>query len=404
MALATQCPNCQSRFRVQSEHLKTGGGLVRCGLCRHVFNALDHLAHFAVGEPQSAAVPTSNDVSTSTSSPVITPPAPTSTTPAAPASASLSNEQAAILALLDEAEPALPVAPAVAPTVTPLPARNAVLQPISQPTTPTTAPTTAPATVQTSASAVASAPPKWEEDPVTLMPQEAEPVREPRLRMPVQEPSFEPADQVMAHAVVEDEALSENTTQELADFIPAQPEFIQTLERQEKRRRVFNWLASIGALFALMGLMLQVLVVWRADIVAHAPGLKPLVSKLCEVAHCQIGLPQHIEQLRITGSELQPDTRNRDLYTLVLMLENQSQITQAWPHIEVTLTDVQNKAVARRVFSPQEYVLPVAGGGVIPQAELIEQGLLPHRELAPKVFFDAGKVKAAGYLVYIFYP
>jgi predicted Zn finger-like uncharacterized protein len=397
MALATQCPNCQSRFRVQSEHLKTGGGLVRCGLCRHVFNALDHLAHFAVGEPQAAVAPpvTSNDVSVSAPSPAIIPPAP----PSAPASPSLSNEQAAILALLDEAEPAPLVAPVIARPVTP-PARNAVLQPISQPTTPTTAPTT----VQTSAPAVASASQQWEEDPVTLMPQESGPVREPRSRMSVQEPSFERADQVMAQAVVEDDAPSENTTQELADFIPAQPEFIQTLERQEKRRRVFNWLASIGALLALTGLLFQVLVVWRADIVAHAPGLKPLVSKLCQVAHCQIGLPQHIEQLRITGSELQPDTRNRDLYTLALTLENQSQITQAWPHIEVTLTDVQNKAVARRVFSPQEYVLPVAGGGAIPQAELIEQGLLPHRELAPKVFFDAGKVKAAGYLVYIFYP
>lgn len=380
MALATQCPNCQSRFRVQSEHLKTGGGLVRCGLCRHVFNALDHLAHFAGGEPQTAVVsPAQNKVAAVPVPPIAT------------TSPTLSNDQSAILALLDEAESRPPVAP-TSPTT---PVRNAILQPVQE--------ETSNKGVATPAISLTSPPVKWEEDPVTLMPQEPEPVREPRSRLVVEEPRVTNPNQAMRQAVVE-EALSDDTTQELVDFLPEQPEFIQTLERQEKRRRVFTWLASLGALIALTGLILQVLYVWRADIVARASSVKPLVSKLCQVADCQIGLPQHIELLRITGSELQPDANNHDIYNLSLTIENQASIAQAWPFIELTLTDVQNKAVARRVFSPQEYVLPVAGSGGIPQTELIEQGLLPHRELAPKVFFDAGKVKAAGYLVYIFYP
>ena len=45
MALATRCPNCQSMFRVVSDQLKLRGGLVRCGSCRHVFDAISSLSY-----------------------------------------------------------------------------------------------------------------------------------------------------------------------------------------------------------------------------------------------------------------------------------------------------------------------------------------------------------------------
>src|SRR5258706_3184597 len=45
MALATRCPNCQVLFRVVADQLKLRGGLVRCGSCRHVFDAIGSLAY-----------------------------------------------------------------------------------------------------------------------------------------------------------------------------------------------------------------------------------------------------------------------------------------------------------------------------------------------------------------------
>jgi predicted Zn finger-like uncharacterized protein len=38
MALATQCPHCNTTFRVASDQLKLRGGIVRCGACHEVFD------------------------------------------------------------------------------------------------------------------------------------------------------------------------------------------------------------------------------------------------------------------------------------------------------------------------------------------------------------------------------
>ena len=41
-SLQTQCPKCDTRFRVTDELLGVAGGKVRCGTCMNVFNALEH--------------------------------------------------------------------------------------------------------------------------------------------------------------------------------------------------------------------------------------------------------------------------------------------------------------------------------------------------------------------------
>jgi predicted Zn finger-like uncharacterized protein len=45
MALATRCPNCHALFRVVADQLKLRGGLVRCGACQHVFDAVGTLSY-----------------------------------------------------------------------------------------------------------------------------------------------------------------------------------------------------------------------------------------------------------------------------------------------------------------------------------------------------------------------
>lgn len=42
--LTTQCPSCQTSFRVTSEQLEQRHGMVRCGQCRHLFNGAEHLS------------------------------------------------------------------------------------------------------------------------------------------------------------------------------------------------------------------------------------------------------------------------------------------------------------------------------------------------------------------------
>lgn len=49
----TQCPHCETRFRVLPEHLEVAGGQVRCGRCRTVFNARERLEQ----EPAASTPP-----------------------------------------------------------------------------------------------------------------------------------------------------------------------------------------------------------------------------------------------------------------------------------------------------------------------------------------------------------
>lgn len=49
--LQTECPHCQTRFRVTGEQLKIAKGRVRCGSCLKIFNALEN----RIEEPKSVA-------------------------------------------------------------------------------------------------------------------------------------------------------------------------------------------------------------------------------------------------------------------------------------------------------------------------------------------------------------
>ena len=55
----TQCPECETTFKLGAEDLRLANGKVRCGDCNHVFNALEFLAEEVeeelVGEGAEAA-------------------------------------------------------------------------------------------------------------------------------------------------------------------------------------------------------------------------------------------------------------------------------------------------------------------------------------------------------------
>lgn len=43
ISAVTQCPHCNAKFRVRPEQVKLHAGLVRCGACRGIFDAVEHL-------------------------------------------------------------------------------------------------------------------------------------------------------------------------------------------------------------------------------------------------------------------------------------------------------------------------------------------------------------------------
>ena len=43
MSQTTRCPHCGTTFRVVPDQLRIGAGWVRCGRCKEVFDATEHL-------------------------------------------------------------------------------------------------------------------------------------------------------------------------------------------------------------------------------------------------------------------------------------------------------------------------------------------------------------------------
>ena len=60
-SFVTQCPHCQTRFRVNHAQLSVARGVVRCGSCLQVFNAarqlLEQRAQAPAPEPEQQAAP-----------------------------------------------------------------------------------------------------------------------------------------------------------------------------------------------------------------------------------------------------------------------------------------------------------------------------------------------------------
>ena len=61
MALATTCPQCKTSFKVVPDQLKLRRGLVRCGVCQHVFSGVDYLRYVEDAiRPPAGAEPAAN--------------------------------------------------------------------------------------------------------------------------------------------------------------------------------------------------------------------------------------------------------------------------------------------------------------------------------------------------------
>src|SRR5262245_157561 len=66
--MLTQCPNCQTTFRVTTEILRVADGQVRCGRCQTQFDALERL----INENEAAPAPASPEPRSMRSPPAAT--------------------------------------------------------------------------------------------------------------------------------------------------------------------------------------------------------------------------------------------------------------------------------------------------------------------------------------------
>jgi predicted Zn finger-like uncharacterized protein len=172
-----------------------------------------------------------------------------------------------------------------------------------------------------------------------------------------------------------------------------EPEFVKRSRKQEQSGRTRRLLMVGGAVLLALLLAAQLVTGFRNVLAARYPGARPVLNAGCAVLRCRIGLPTQIENLAIETGEL--STLGVDTYSLNTLLRNQGSLVQAWPSIQLELTDANDKPLLRRVFGPAEY---------LPQGVSSAAGFGARSEQPVRLNFALTGLKPSSYHMIVFYP
>jgi predicted Zn finger-like uncharacterized protein len=156
-----------------------------------------------------------------------------------------------------------------------------------------------------------------------------------------------------------------------------------------------RWPWALGSFAALLALGVQAALAFRVEIAVIWPQARPALAAACEVAGCELGLPAKVGLVGIESSDLYPDATQKGRLVLVANLKNRAPFAQAYPHLELTLTDTTDKAIVRKVLAPGDY---------LPRTAAAAAGMAPNADVSVNLSLDAGGLPASGYRLYIFYP
>lgn len=153
-----------------------------------------------------------------------------------------------------------------------------------------------------------------------------------------------------------------------------------------------NWPWALGTALLGAALLVQLGFAYRTELAKNRPAWRPALEAACEWLGCTVDLPRDAERVSIEASDLNPESDKKHLQ-LAATLKNRADYPQSYPHLELTLTDVRNQPLVRRVFAPGDYLAknapPIFG---------------PEAEVTVKLMLEIDEVNASGYRVYLFYP
>ncbi|UXY16772.1 DUF3426 domain-containing protein [Chitiniphilus purpureus] len=339
MSQITRCPNCRTAFKVSETQLAAHGGKVRCGKCSFVFNALACLETPSEADP---APPLASEAP---------PPAATAmdTQPTAQAAAAPGDKtEPSVADMVQAARKARLAARAVA-------AQNAA-----------------------EAAGEAAEPPKQPQP--TPAPQSTP---QPRLQP-------DPRDQEALRAALKESPLTLNsvyrpihTAEDEALFAPPAPP------------SRWRWLWPLLLVLLLLTALGQAAVHYRLQLATDFPWLRQPLERACAQLGCEMPLPRNAELLRSDYSELTYIPGHSNLVQLAASVRNLAPYAQALPMLELTLTDDEERVVAKKRFTPAQYL----------SADQKQRSALgPNDELRAFLRLDVGTLSSTGYSLYWFYP
>ncbi|MCE9632676.1 MAG: zinc-ribbon domain-containing protein [Methylophilales bacterium] len=156
------------------------------------------------------------------------------------------------------------------------------------------------------------------------------------------------------------EDLAEELLPESPSETPPEPvPDIPVPETLFQKRRI-NWSGLFKPLVAVtllsLVLMAQCALFFRSVLVAHYPRSYAVLSASCKVLHCTVELPRRAGLISIEDHNLRSDPEHADVLVLEASIKNIAPYSQAYPLLELTLTAKPDFPVAKRSFSPEDYL------------------------------------------------
>ena len=347
--MITECPNCQTRFRVTPEELAIRHGLVRCGRCATVFNGFATLERSETTESLNSIQP------------------------------SASTGLASLYGLSGHIEGALPE-----PRWTPVDdsAGGAVTSgdDVSH-VTPDgmNAPSLAPHTEQEQADLDAGETPIAATSPETTATSATE--------RAVNEESN-------AQFATDTEELPQPSHAESPSESVEQPEatlFHPDPHQRPHPRRAAWIVASLLLLTSLIG---QTTYLLRTEIATRWPETKPYLADLCASFGCDVPLPKRIEEITIESSSMEADPVRQNVVLVTAILRNRGVTSLEYPMLEVTFLDSLEHPIARRSLTAEQYL-----SATIKK----DEGFAPNSEAIGRMAIEVTDVKPAGYRLQLYY-
>jgi len=157
-----------------------------------------------------------------------------------------------------------------------------------------------------------------------------------------------------------------------------------------------TWLWSSAA--GLLGVfaLLQFVLLFRSELAASMPSTRGALQALCAPLSCEVPLPRYPDSLYIESSDLQMvDSARPQEVLLTATIRNRADKLQAYPMLELTLTDTMDQPIAKKHFHPKEY-LP---------AHLSETvGFAPGSEVGVRLMLYTSELRASGYRLFLYFP
>jgi predicted Zn finger-like uncharacterized protein len=152
---------------------------------------------------------------------------------------------------------------------------------------------------------------------------------------------------------------------------------------------------ALGAVVLGAALAAMLVHAYRGPLAQHYPALRPGLEAACGHLGCSVPWSREHALLKLEESEMLEVPGRPGEIALGARIRNLAPVSQEYPHLELTLTDLTGQAAARRVLRPTDYLgRPLASGEV----------LAPGVEVALQLRLATPNIKPTGYELLLFYP